>query len=468
MAIREIIPSTSVSMADIRDTLNANKGNVTNVLGSFFTEDAKIYKWARHKPLRFTDPFMPCSDAILNNYYSKGMDKDGNIGGIKRASTLPTASQTLYSFFGNNQDSSFMEYLLPQGGSTDPYRLGDFRQYAPSKRYALTGDVPFTAELYVNNYLGGYFTLNITCGAYLEQADNDYLLSGIELLNNSYYFGLYIRRANGNTNGNSWQLGGWDNLFITTQKPLGQYGTGTTTESHCTIYRVDEYRWSLTFKIPKKADADLTNSTGYFDSFVGKEILAFPICSDVSFKYNDSGSSSSKIMKLAVDYAHFSTLDFTLKAASASGNYKRPTVTLTAANISITYNNNVASVSLGNLTVKLTSKGGTSNYTFYVTEIRTSVSITGTDSSGNSVTIYKTKEEGVWAGNQTMSLSYVSGSTTSVTLSPGITATVNSGTSGLSNKTAYLNINVAIKNTTYSDIFSASIRTAINLNSSYT
>ena len=47
------IPRTNVSVADIRDTLNANGGSVTNVLGTFFSSAANINIWARQKPIHW-------------------------------------------------------------------------------------------------------------------------------------------------------------------------------------------------------------------------------------------------------------------------------------------------------------------------------------------------------------------------------------------------------------------------------
>ena len=41
------IPRTNVSVADIRDTFNANGGSVTNVLGTFLSSAANINIWGR-------------------------------------------------------------------------------------------------------------------------------------------------------------------------------------------------------------------------------------------------------------------------------------------------------------------------------------------------------------------------------------------------------------------------------------
>ena len=75
MAVHNIIPSTNVSMADIRDTLNANEGNVNNTLGSFFKDAAKINKWAKYKPVSYKGDFP------VNGVQWKG-DADSSIWGM--------------------------------------------------------------------------------------------------------------------------------------------------------------------------------------------------------------------------------------------------------------------------------------------------------------------------------------------------------------------------------------------------
>ena len=46
MPVYTILPKANVTMDDVKDTLNANGGKVTNVLGTFFSEQARINRWA--------------------------------------------------------------------------------------------------------------------------------------------------------------------------------------------------------------------------------------------------------------------------------------------------------------------------------------------------------------------------------------------------------------------------------------
>lgn len=123
MAVREWIPYDNVNVDDIRDTLNANGGNVDNDLASFFKDQANINPFARFKPTIYPAPF------VDDDNRWKG--KDRNCGIIAYRMDLGTVKSHL--------DANLCEwvYRLPSGGDTEPFRLGDFRGYQP-----VTGMLP--------------------------------------------------------------------------------------------------------------------------------------------------------------------------------------------------------------------------------------------------------------------------------------------------------------------------------------
>lgn len=51
MAVYEILPATNLKWDDIRDTLNANGGNVNNMAITAFQSGANIQRWAKYKPV---------------------------------------------------------------------------------------------------------------------------------------------------------------------------------------------------------------------------------------------------------------------------------------------------------------------------------------------------------------------------------------------------------------------------------
>lgn len=132
MAVKNILPTTNLEYSDIRDTLNANGGSVNNNMGSLFTEEAKIDKWAKYKPVRFNEAFP--------NYDTYWKAQNGYCGLVpaKCGPDYITDSQNL-----------IWEYELPRGGESEPFRLGDFRGYNPKARPKYTPIFPSSA--YVND-----------------------------------------------------------------------------------------------------------------------------------------------------------------------------------------------------------------------------------------------------------------------------------------------------------------------------
>ena len=125
MAVHSIIPTTNVSMADIRDTLNANNGTVDNTLGSFFKDAAKINKWAKYKPVSYKGDFP------LNGVQWKGDGSSSVWGMLVNISNAVSASGG-YSVY--QTPSINYSHILPSGGSSSPYRLHDFRGYYPKAK----------------------------------------------------------------------------------------------------------------------------------------------------------------------------------------------------------------------------------------------------------------------------------------------------------------------------------------------
>ena len=135
MAVYEILPDKPLSMDDVRDTLNANGGSVGNELLSYFTTNAKINKWASFKPESYPKNFDLTADERFSNHYGLSMTSYDNLYGS-------AISVTSGKIDISNDKNGFLyklcmgtlgqfEYILPQGGSSSPYRLGDFRGYNP-------------------------------------------------------------------------------------------------------------------------------------------------------------------------------------------------------------------------------------------------------------------------------------------------------------------------------------------------
>ena len=95
--VYDILPTESLRVEDIRDTLNANGGNVGNDVVSYFGEDAKINPFSTKKPF--------VSAELYTDEWKSGFVLDHTV--------IPYR----------------LRYELPTGGESSPYRLGDYRGY---------------------------------------------------------------------------------------------------------------------------------------------------------------------------------------------------------------------------------------------------------------------------------------------------------------------------------------------------
>ena len=137
-----VIGSSNVSVQSIGSVLNEAGGSVNiNQPLTFFTESAKINKWAKYKPVPLKANFAQDFDSSASDY-----DADwgtGDIGvscGLKipfnssAASGVPSNRiQYLgYLAYMVKQGSTSVPnytYVLPTGGEDQPFRIGDYRGY---------------------------------------------------------------------------------------------------------------------------------------------------------------------------------------------------------------------------------------------------------------------------------------------------------------------------------------------------
>lgn len=139
--VHEIIPSTNIKLEDIRDTLNANNGSVTNVLGTFFKDAAKINKWAKYKPVSYKGDF-PTGGKQWSG------DGSSTVWGMMVNIANAVSARGGYSVY--QTPSINYSHILPSGGSNSPYRLQDFRGYYPKAKpiYIQPLDKGTTLEIY--------------------------------------------------------------------------------------------------------------------------------------------------------------------------------------------------------------------------------------------------------------------------------------------------------------------------------
>lgn len=126
MAVRDQIPydyEYNALAIDIRDTLNYHGSSCTDELLSFFDSRAVINIWSFRKPYSF---YENTSDLFLLT--------NAEIRAINCGLTpLQVASYTTLPDKMDGEMNGWV-YTRPGGGSTDPYRLGDYAGYYPLAR----------------------------------------------------------------------------------------------------------------------------------------------------------------------------------------------------------------------------------------------------------------------------------------------------------------------------------------------
>lgn len=126
MAVQAILPKTDLKWDDIRDTLNANGGSVTNQVSTAFKASANINPWSKRKPVPYYKDFPDYDEE-----WWKGADKRCGLN-IKYSPT----DGDIISIYKTGDAYTYVP--LTEG----PYRLGDFRNYYPQAEPFIRTNVP--------------------------------------------------------------------------------------------------------------------------------------------------------------------------------------------------------------------------------------------------------------------------------------------------------------------------------------
>lgn len=123
MAVYNILPSTNLKTEDIRDTLNANGGSVSNDCLTFFTDAANIRIWAKYKPFKYPKNFnVTDNERSSRNWGLSNVPYWDNVNYM--ADYVRNGSP-----LAGNCGTPYFAYIPPVGGTSEPLRLEDFRGY---------------------------------------------------------------------------------------------------------------------------------------------------------------------------------------------------------------------------------------------------------------------------------------------------------------------------------------------------
>lgn len=188
MAVYNILPTSNLKAEDIRDTLANGGGSVSNDTTTFFKSTAKINWASKHKPVRLGTNFCQDFDTSKPNYHvGWWKSTDGNCGLTPRQ---VTSFNNLMEVLDGTDPMNGWTYNLPTGGSTFPYRLGDYAGYSAVAR-PMSYD--FTCPDKVENKSSS--KLDAIC--YFNRL-NDNSLSWEDFTDlKNYHFGIYVKQKNG-------------------------------------------------------------------------------------------------------------------------------------------------------------------------------------------------------------------------------------------------------------------------------
>lgn len=207
-----VIPSTNVKPAtNIRDVLNAAGGSVGSDATSFFTSEAKINPFSKHKPVILALDFCQDYDSSQPNYRA-----DWWIGTNRNCGLVPKQVSS-YKDIPDAMDGDLngWSYELPTGGALAPFRLGDFRGYD-------TDAIPMLSGFTVASRVSNQFTSNHVTGACLLAPEGGTSLSFADFpVFKNYYLGMYLV-----------QVSGSQYRYKTSEKTLGDGGSTVEISSY--------------------------------------------------------------------------------------------------------------------------------------------------------------------------------------------------------------------------------------------
>ena len=202
-----MIANSDVSVATLRDVLNAAGGSVSNDATSFFTANAKINWASKHKPVIYAKNF--CQDLRIGD---SDYDETWWLGTSQLCGLLfiPLGSiAELPSAYDG--DMNGWTYPLPTGGANAPMRLGDFCHYDTDAK-------PPMYNFEVHNMVNTTSVDRIAMGInVVGDTSNNISFLDMPLLKN-YYLGLYLEHKStglGTWNAQSTPLtAGWNTIDI--------------------------------------------------------------------------------------------------------------------------------------------------------------------------------------------------------------------------------------------------------------
>lgn len=178
MSVLNPIGTGPIHLADVRDTINAFGGSASNSLTTFFQQN-DMNMWARYK-------FTIVKDRLFVDDAKRWQGDDGMCGLSIPEFGSPSAMRTALE---SGKDK--WTYNPPQGGTSQPMRLGDVRKYLYT---AVCPIGSMESNVILRSTTGGYeFDINVEIvvqSSDLNLTLNDLAIRGVKF--SEMYLGVYM------------------------------------------------------------------------------------------------------------------------------------------------------------------------------------------------------------------------------------------------------------------------------------
>ena len=213
MAVLNPVGTSGIRLEDVRDTINAFGGSAGNALTSFF-QNNDMNMWARYK-------FVIVADRPFVDDAKRWQGGDGMCGLNIPEFGSPSAMRTALS---NGTDK--WSYNPPQGGTTQPMRLGDARKYW----YQAVCPIGSMASSAILRSVSGGYEFDINIEVVVQESDlnltlSDLSIRGVKL--SDMYLGVYMIPKSGSGyywGGSSTPIGSNGELTMTLKGTSGTVG----------------------------------------------------------------------------------------------------------------------------------------------------------------------------------------------------------------------------------------------------
>ncbi len=174
------LPNTGITTSMVAQAIGVGSNDVGTLCKS-----NKINKWSKWKPISLAEVTPITIDDLKNSNFGLNIPYFSSLGNIN------TEDSFLYVL--KNKTFSW-NYIKPSGGSTSPYRLGDFRNYNHSAVIPIVSSDSYSAFIY-NNSISFDLDMSVVYPNDYNICLQDFKIGDVEFID--FYLGVLLYNSNG-------------------------------------------------------------------------------------------------------------------------------------------------------------------------------------------------------------------------------------------------------------------------------